>query len=594
MKSIQKIINIIQEDILGTDNRFMAVAWFVCLGSLLGIGFVLNSESRSFLGVAESREQQIIFSKPIEIKHLHVITGQHVRKGELLIELDQSELNEKIQLLQASIAKLDSEKLVRHQMNLIVSNSASSQQVKNDPLSVEIEDLKKQLESLEEEKRSLFVFSQFDGIIGAVNFRVGEKVAAFNAILTLSPESPTYVEGFIYENTRTKLEVGESINVISLGVGSKTVKGKIVSVGSRIVLMPARLMNYPNAQIYGREVVVALPEKNELLIGEKVQIKPEFSFIDFPKAHASEKNSNLSQKYAAQEPKEIKVPKAIAQKFQFEPSGAIYLEDLKKFLVISDDTDKEKSAVLFLVNPDGTVDEQTMTIPGIEKVSDFESISQNGNYIYILASQGLTKKGKDKDERNVLIRFKRSALTLSATEVVDFRPLLMKALKTSEDKQIKEIFAGKDKEIDIESHYVLESDLYLGFKDPVSPKKHSVIIKIKDIESLFSKKTLDKSQITLWKTIDFNSQKADDSRLSDLVSVKGELYAATVCGNEKCGSIWKLNERDGEIKPYQIRFYKDKKPEGIAYNSKENNLFITFDMKKETALYSTIELDLKK
>ena len=590
MKMLKKLIQIMEEDIIGTDNRMIAIAWLVCLTSLVGIGFYVSSESRSFLGVAESREQQISFANPVEIKHLHVISGQAVRKGELLIELDQSELTEKIRVVESTLAKLESEEMVRQQLNMIVSNSAGRSAGANDPLLVEIEDLKKQREALEEEKKALFVFASVDGIVGAVNFRTGERVSSFTTILTLSPENPTYVEGFVHESLNTNLTIGETVNVSSTA-GTRAVTGKVVSVGSRIILMPTRLMSNPGVQIYGREVVVEIPENNGLLHGEKVQIKPPFNFIQVSQANAAPK-TNLVQQHLAQEPSLMKIPAAVTKRYQFEPSGAIYLDDLKKFLVISDDTDKQKSATLFLVNPDGSVDEQTMVVPGLDKVSDFESISQNESHIYLMTSQGLNKKGKDKDERNMIVRFKRSGLTLSATESINFKPLLMKAIESSSDKKIKDIFTKqKSKDIEIESHFIIGSDLFVGFKEPLTENNQSVILKIKDFESLFTKKALNADQVALWNTVDFKAVDGLPHRISDLTRIDGILYATTVCKEENCGAIWKLAESAGVVNPQLVRFYKDIKPEGIAFNTKDKTLFITFDLKSENAKFSSISLN---
>lgn len=589
MKLFTNLVKIIQEDIIGTSNRVIAITWLVCLSALVGIGVYLSSESRSFLGVAESREQQISFANPVEIKKLHVISGQAVRKGELLIELDQSELTEKIRVAESLLAKLESEKLVRQQMNMIVSNSEGRSEAGNDPLLVEIDDLQKQLEGLEEEKKGLFVFASVDGIVGAVNFRTGERVSSFTPILTLSPENPTYVEGFVHETLKTKLEVGESVNVTS-STGSELIQGKVVSVGSRIILMPARLMTYPNAQIYGREVVVEIPERNGLLHGEKVQIKPPFSLIKVSQANASPK-TNLVQQHSAQEPGLMTIPSAVTKRFSFEPSGAIYLDDLKKFLVISDDTDKQKSATLFLVNPNGHVDEQTMIVPGLDKVSDFESISQNDSHIYLMTSQGVTKKGKDKEERNLLVRFKRSGLTLSGTESVNFKPLLMKAIEGSADKKVKDIFGKvKAKDIEIESHFMMGADLFVGFKEPLTADSQSIILKIKDFDSVFAKKSLSADQVSLWNTIDFKKVDGLPHRISDLTRIEGVLYASTVCKDEDCGAIWKLAEANGTVSPQLVRFYKNVKPEGIAFNTKDKSLFITFDEKNDTAQFASINL----
>ncbi len=592
MKMIKKLVTTIQEDIVGTDNRFIAIVWLLCLSGVIGLGFYLSSESRSFLGVADSREQQISFEYPVEIKKMHVMTGQNVRKGELLMELDQSELNEKIRLVNSQLAKLQTEKLVRRHLNLIVNNSSKSaaQSEGEDPLSIEIADLEQQVQTLEEQRKNLYVFAEVDGIVGAVNFRMREKAPAFSSIITLSPENPTFVEGFIHESLQTKLTLGDTVRIVSSSSGQKPIEGTVVSVGSRIITIPTRLMTVPNMQVYGREVVVEIPKNNGLLLGEKVQIKPKFDVITISQASASEK-SELSKKVKSAEPLSMVFPPSLEKRFQFEPSGAIYLDDLKKFLVISDDTDKQKSAALFLVNRDGKVDEQFLTVPGVGEVSDFESISQSGDMIYLLASQGFNKKGKDKEERNVFIRVKREGLTLSRAERVDFKPMLLKAIGQSKDASLKTAFSGqKFGDIDIESHFTIGKDLYLGFKHPITKDNESVIIKITDLDLIFTKKELAADKISMWRTLNFTKVEGLPHRLSDLVNVDGQIYAATVCKNEDCGAIWKLPSSDKKAAPQMMRFFKDLKPEGMAFDSKEQSLFVTFDLSLAPSKFAIMDL----
>ena len=63
---IEKMIQIIQEDIIGTENRTLAIALLLCIGGVIGLGFYQSSDSMSFMGVAESRERQINFERPVE------------------------------------------------------------------------------------------------------------------------------------------------------------------------------------------------------------------------------------------------------------------------------------------------------------------------------------------------------------------------------------------------------------------------------------------------------------------------------------------------------------------------------------------------
>lgn len=597
MKMFKKFIQIIQDEVIGTDNRYIAVAWAVCLAGLVGVGIYLTSESMSFLGVADSRELQVNFEYPVEIKRIHVIAGQLVKKGDLIAELNQSELNGQIRVVRSQMARLESELRVREHLNAIVNNSSG--EFSSDPLQVEIADFKAELSYLENQKKNLYVFAEVDGIIGEVNFRKGEKVPSFTSLVTLSPENPSYVQGFVHESLHTKLEIGRHVSVLPLSTGNAPIEGKIVSIGSRIILMPPRLMPNPMMQAYGREVVVEIPSHNHLLLGEKVQIKPkiELLFVSTASAAQMKAASEAVQKIKGtvvpeNVPDIMRVPAQLSQRFSFEPSGVVYLEDLKRFLVVSDDTDDDKSAALFLVDRDGLVDDQTIQIPGVDKISDLESISQEGNRLYLLTSQGLTKKGKDKKDRNLFLRMKRSGLDISELQKVDFKPLLIAAIRASKDVSLKAIFAGalKNGDMEIESHFIDSGNVYVGFKSPQTEKGESVILQLKDVDALFNKKTIGSGQLSLWKKLDFGSGHGAPHRLSDLVKISGKLYATTVCQSEDCGAVWKLTEDGDVLRPEQIRLFEDLRPEGLAFDPNDSSLFVTFDQKDEAARYLHIPL----
>ena len=585
-----KLINIIQEDIIGTGNRLIAITWLLCIVGVVGLGLYFSSESRSFLGVADSREQKVSFEHPVEIKQIYVIPGQAIKKGELLMELDQSVLNEKIRTVRTQLDKLNSEKLVRSHLNLMVDNHGVSDGT--DPLSVDIKDLNEQFENLEQQKKNLYVFASVDGVVGVVNFRRGERVPALTSILTLAPQSPTYIEGFLHESIHSKLEVGKAINVIQLAGGSKSVEGRVVSVGSRIIAMPPRLMANPNMQIYGREVIVEIPADNDFIPGEKVQLKPKFEITFLPQASAEIKKM-ASGKLLSASPQEMQFPSDLAKRFSFEPSGAIYLQDLKKYLVISDDTDNAKSATLFLVNADGRVDEQVLTVPGIDKISDLESISQDGSTVYLLTSQGVNKKGIDKKARNLFVRTTRSGISFSDTVVVEFKPLLIKAMKASKDPQIKSILKKQiDGDFEIESHFFIGKNLYLGLKNPLTDDGKAIILQVAHSETLFDSKTLDSANLSVWKTMAFNDVAGSPHRLSDVVTVDGALYATTVCDHEGCGAVWKLDDQNGILTPKLIKFFSDGKPEGLAFNPSGKTLFVAFDQKSKPGKFAHLDLNM--
>lgn len=600
MNVIQKLLRTIQEDIIGSGNRLMAGAWLAALIGVIALGFYLGSESMSFLGVAGSREFQVTFEYPVEIKRLHVMAGQSVHRGDLLAELDQNELNDRLRLARSTLSKLEAELTVRRHMNLLVSNSDVAAQ--GDPLTVDIEELRAEISELEKQKRNLFVFAEVDGVVGGVNYKKGEKVPSFTPLLTLSPESPTFVEGFVHESLRTRLEVGRMVTVKPITSATAAVKGRIVSVGSRIVMMPMRLMHYPNQQVWGREVLVEIPEHSGLLMNEKVQIKPDFEMFRLPVVIAATevakadtktettgaKASVVPAKHEAL-PRELRLPAQLQRRFDFEPSGAIYLPDLKKYLVVSDDTDKQNSANLFLVDRDGRIEDQTLFVPGVGEISDLESISQSGDYIYLMTSQGLTKKGKDKPERNLFVRTKRTGLEMTEADAIELKPMLVKLIAGASDKKLKSTFkGGKATDFEIEGHFVDANVLYLSFKKPLSKADESLVLVINDVDRIFKEKAITSSQLKGVKWIHFGAIPGAPHRISDLIRVNGRMYATTVCHHEDCGAIWRLSETDGTVSVEQIKSFEGLKPEGLAYDPEDSSFFVTFD--QETAKFLRIPL----
>ena len=118
----------------------------------------------------------------------------------------------------------------------------------------------------------ILIFSPVTGVVGTVNAKEGETVAPFAAVLTVHTENPSYVKGFIHENVHNRIALGDAAEIIPLANGNKRVVGSVMGVGSRIVEFPERLRRRPDVQVWGREVLIKLPDDNGLLLGEKVRI----------------------------------------------------------------------------------------------------------------------------------------------------------------------------------------------------------------------------------------------------------------------------------------------------------------------------------
>lgn len=141
-----------------------------------------------------------------------------------------------------------------------------------DPVIIHVERLENELKLLLEANRKLIVFAQINGMIGSVNFKEGEKVSPFAAMISLHTKSPSYVKGYIHENAHNKVSAGQEVIIHSLSDKNNRITGEVVGVGSRIVEYPVRLRKRQEIQIWGREIVIKIPPKNTLLLGEKVLI----------------------------------------------------------------------------------------------------------------------------------------------------------------------------------------------------------------------------------------------------------------------------------------------------------------------------------
>lgn len=578
-----KPVTFIKDEIIGSENTLLAWCILAAVGVIVGMGFYLNSPDLSFQGVAGSRESNVNFEYAVEIKRVHVIQGQRVQKGDLLIELNHTELNTQIRQLTAQIERLRAEKSVREQMNKAVGNNAHG--LGNDPLSVEIRELEEERGFLERQRNNLYVFAEIDGIVGSVNFKRGEKAPAFSSLVTISPDSPTFVQGFVNEQLRTSVRPGSRVKISSLTNSGSSVEGKVVSVGARFIELPLRLA--PNSgmrggvPIWGREVMVEIPKSSNIILGEKVSISPMISLIPALVARAGEEFSEDSDK----EPAHVNVPAAVSDKSAFEASGALYLADLKKYLVISDDTDDKNSPWLFLMNGEGEVDEQILTIPGLREMNDMESISADGDYIYVMASLTAKKDGDGKRDRNLFVRAKRKGSVLSDTQEVNLGKLMRDLIKKSEHPLLRAMVAEGLEKFEVEGHAIRDGALYIGLKAPQAADNASLILRLPSVNDLFTSRAED-SELEVWKTAKFDQNDGSTYRITDLTFVGNTAYFTTSCKNESCGGLWSLSEN--ELKPRMLRKFKADSPEGLAYNAEKNLFMITFDQGTRGSKFTTI------
>lgn len=286
--------------------------------------------------------------------------------------------------------------------------------------------------------------------------------------------------------------------------------------------------------------------------------------------------------------KDITIPESIAQTFDtFEPSAAAYLSDLNLFLVASDDTDDKDRPFLFLMDFSGRLDPKPILARGLDKMTDIESmfLADDGT-LYLLSSQSLNKKGKEKPERNIMARATRRSRVITVTDSIDLRTILVKALQESTEPVLSEMAGLYFDELDIEASFVSEGKLFVGLKNPQPQSGKAVILDLGRVDSLFSDKSINPR---LFRTIDFAKLSKRPSLLSDMVRVEDHLFITTTLEDSSEGHVWKYEIRTGQLT--LLESVQSAKPEAFAPYVLGKSAILLFDNGEETAQFATMTID---
>jgi HlyD family secretion protein len=176
----------------------------------------------------------------------------------------------------ASLVEIESlKKQIEHKkdsIEILIQSIRSQGAYAGLPLEDQRKRAQEDLRLLEEEKKKLFIVSPISGLIGTVYFKDGERASPFTTIATLHGQSPMFINGFIHENAYTMVKVGQQVRIESLTEPKVTLIGTVTGVSSRIVEYPVRLRKISDLQMWGRQIIIKIPENNRLLMGEKVII----------------------------------------------------------------------------------------------------------------------------------------------------------------------------------------------------------------------------------------------------------------------------------------------------------------------------------
>lgn len=154
--------------LVGESNTKLAFFWILAVFSVLFLGLFLSYQPISILGVAESREFNISFESPVEIKKIYVSPNQEVTEGDLLVELNQTSLREELRLLKNRKQRIETELRVKNR--ILKMTDISSSDLALDPLDLELKDIQTEMAHIQNRLKNLYVFADRNGVVGAINF----------------------------------------------------------------------------------------------------------------------------------------------------------------------------------------------------------------------------------------------------------------------------------------------------------------------------------------------------------------------------------------------------------------------------------------
>jgi multidrug resistance efflux pump len=462
------------------------------------------------------------------------------------------------------------------------------------PIDAQIAELQKTKTETQRQAQALKVGALFDGRVSSINFRQGELVPAYQPILTVHGLAPRDVKAYVHENVLNDVKLGQTVWVrpVVSQHAAVALEATVEGLGNRIVEYPLRLRRNQAVTAYGREVVVKLKaDSNPLLFGEKVEVALSAK-RDWPNLLSSAQAKilgpvasdkvadNMVQVLASQDPS--------IQANTIEASGLWWNAKEGHYLLVSDES-YGQGAAIFTVSPDLKV-LQRLKMARDTNIDDLESISGDGDNVYVLSSLSVNKQGEQKNKRRKLMRLRYQGHQVSAQEEIDLHEVLLRLSQAQPTTALTTFLsiALKENSLNIEAHFVRDGKLYLGFKSPASAQQNTLIAEIDNLAALFARPVTTpnvgaKVSAKVWADIALiDPVSGQSAKLSDMAWVGQQLYLLSVAsGASKSSQMWRWT--NGGPKPTLLKRFNGLAAEGLAYRPDNATLTVVFDEGKGAA-----------
>jgi multidrug resistance efflux pump len=444
------------------------------------------------------------------------------------------------------------------------------------PIDAKISVLLQRKEELIRQAKSLVVIASFSGRISHIHFTQGEQVKKFSPILVLQGESPTYAKAYIHETIAENIVSGQKVWIqsVSSNNNNHTILAEVESLGKSIVEYPERLKRSSSVSAWGREIVVKFKDKHQILSGEKIMVltqEPKVLSMDGGTRKIFQQlTAMLLPKAQAASIHDLVDIKKMKSKYPIEASGIVWDEYLEHYWLISDEDN-----ALFKVNIKGNVNNE-IKIKGF-KITDAESISIDGNNLYVLASLSTNKSQENKKKRQKFIHFIRKNDGWKLQHNINLYAVLAKAKDLSTIDSTTRLYINQfitNGSLDVEAHYITGNQLFIGIKSPLSGQQ-SVILKVDDVEQLLLGNITHVDIFKQFKLISPDTQ--HQMTISDMIFYQDKIYllAVNVDKPKNNSALWELSSHGENIT--MLKQFSGLKAEGLAINTLNSTMMIVFD-----------------
>ncbi|NOZ00587.1 MAG: HlyD family efflux transporter periplasmic adaptor subunit [Deltaproteobacteria bacterium] len=462
-----------------------------------------------------------------------------------------------------------------------------------------VEEIRLQLVRLDQRIRMREVRSPVQGYVVDILARQGDTLPAYAPIVAVEEEQASAVDVYLPETEEAPAAVGQLVEIVSKRGREFDARGRVVFIYPGYMPIPERLM-FRRQMAWALKMRVALEHGHRLRPGESVNVRvldgvalaaePSVATLDSVEGKSPKKGG----------PMPMKVPGELRSKTRFEPSGIVWLDDIHRFLVVSDDTGlkgmENHAPWVFLMTTRGEVEPDPLTIEGLKSINDLESVTMaDDGTLFLVASQSVNRKGKRPLNRRLLVRVSRKGRHLKAKGIV---PLLQTVREAFEAQGKTKTALGLDNAglaaLDIEGAAWKDGALYFGLKQPISPEG-ALIWKLDRLDALFAKAPFRPGDLTLYARVDLGAFKGRKAGFSDLFfGADGAMYALAtipdVDDGEQQGTFLRIERADGGkwIARDLMRF-AGLKPEGL-YPAPSGGFMIVFDEGSDNPLYLHTEI----